>query len=107
MLTSFEMSMGSESVLLSILMSSGVASRLPETKPRRCPHSSLMVGRFLRRIAASRCELSAGWDVAALQGAGTNPLVGRGATSRLESSAGSRGMVLVEHAVHASTNKRW
>ena len=56
-----EMSIGSVSVLLlSMLMLSGAASYLPETKERRCPRNSLMVGRFLRCIAASMCDDSAG-----------------------------------------------
>ena len=59
-LTSLEVSMGSVSMLPSTLMSSGVASRLPDTRLRRCPRSSLIVGRFLLCIAASICELRAG-----------------------------------------------
>ena len=58
--TSPEMSIGSGSVLPSMLMLSGAASCLPETKERRCPRNSLTVGRFLRCIAASMCEESAG-----------------------------------------------
>ena len=56
-----EMSIGSVSVLLlSMLMLSGAASYLPETRERRCPRNSRMVGRFRRCIAASICEDNAG-----------------------------------------------
>ena len=58
--TSPEMSIGSVSVLPSMLMLSGAASYLPETKERRCPRNSRMVGRFRRCIAASICEDNAG-----------------------------------------------
>ena len=54
-----EMSIGSVSVL-SMLMLSGAASYLPETRERRCPRNSRMVGRFRRCIAASICEDNAG-----------------------------------------------
>ena len=58
-----EMSIGSVSLLLlSMLMLSvsGAASYLPETRERRCPRNSRMVGRFRRCIAASICEDNAG-----------------------------------------------
>ena len=53
-------SIGSVSVLLSRLMLSGAASYPPETRERRCPRNSRMVGRFRRCIAASMCEDNAG-----------------------------------------------